>query len=264
MEELKGLLANQYVISALWLVAGSVVTLIFYKIRNKTGVFGYISNSNRVALSADDSIFGSVRATWQGHQVRNLHFFAIEVENLTSTDYENVEFKVYSANDTLILNERTEVIETPYIIPWSDSYQKKMAADRGQQATAQQTEEHSHNREYLLPVFNRSQKLRFSYLCTKPNDDQEPGVFISTPAKGVRLKALKNPYVILNPIWGVPIPAAIVRALIIAVLVVILCGLFVENVWLASAVSMFVGLTGQFFGAALYKVEKIVKKLIAG
>lgn len=264
MEELKGLLENQYVNSAFWLIAGAVVTLVFHKIRNKTGVFGYISNFNRVALSADDSIFGSVRATWQGHQVRNLHFFTIEVENLTSTDYENVEFKVYSGNDTLILNERTEVIDTPYIIPWSDSYRARLAVAEGQQATAQQTNEHAHDREYLLPVFNRGQKLRFSYLCTKPNDDNEPGVFVSTPMKGVRLKRLKNPYAIINPIWGVPIPAAVPRMLIVAVLVVVVCGLFVKNVWVASAVSMVVGLIGQVFGAAVYKVEKLLKRLIAG
>ena len=264
MENLKELFTNQYIVSALWLVVGAVVTLIFYKIRHKTGIFGYISNFNRVALSADDSVFGSVRAIWQGHEVRNLHIFTIELENMTLKDYANVEFKVYSGNDTLILNERTEVIDSPYIVPWSDTYRDRLAATSGQQVTAQQINEHYHNREYSLPVFNRGQKIRFSYLCTKPNDDDEPFVFISTPAMGARLKRLKNPYVIINPIWGVPIPATLIPALLVSVFVVIICGLFVENVWIASVLSMFVGLTAQIFGAAVYKIEKFFRKLIAG
>jgi hypothetical protein len=126
-------------------------------------------------------------------------------------------------------------------------------------ASHRQIDEYNHNREYLIPVLNRRQKLSFTFLCTKPNDDNEPGIFVNTPSKGVRLKL---PFVILNPIFGVPIPVALVRAVGLAVVVVILCGLFVKSIWVASLASMIFGLTGQVFGAILYRGERFVRDLL--
>ncbi|MGB8225526.1 MAG: hypothetical protein WCE45_01470, partial [Sedimentisphaerales bacterium] len=252
------------VVAAISSVIGAIITIIITNIRNKSGVFGYITFFNRIGLSADDSIFGSVRVNWQGHAVRNLYSYTITVENSTSKDYENIEFKLYSGPETIILNEKAEILNSPYAVLWSDSYKQKMYVAEGQVASALQQEEYNHSREYNVPVFNRGQKICFTYLCTKLNDDFDPGIFISTSAKGIRLKRQKNPFVILKPIFGVPVPIAIVRAFIISVLVVILCGLFVKNIWIASIVSMFVGLTAQTFGAIVYRVEKFIRHTISG
>lgn len=78
----------------------------------------------------------------------------------------------------------------------------------------------------------------------------------------MRLKWLKPPFVILNPIFGVPIPVTLIRAIGLAVVIVVLCGMFVESIWVASLVSMIFGPAGQVFGAILYRVERFLRDLV--
>lgn len=144
------------------------------------------------------------------------------------------------------------------------SYGQRIHIPEGEKATDEQIKEYRHNREYELSVFNRSQILRFSYLCTNPNDDDEPGVYLSTSSKGIKLNQRKSPHLVINPIFGVPIPVAITRAFIISILVVIACGVWIENIWIASCLSMIVGLTGQIFGAIEYKIERFIIKAVTG
>ena len=253
---------NPLAVSLISLVAGSLLTLLLANLRNKSGVLGYTVVWNRIGISADDLIHGEVRVHWQSQEVRNLFAYTIDVENLSSVDYDNIELRFYSGADTIILTEQSRIVDQPSIVPWSPGFRARLAIPDGQAASQRQIDEYNHNREYLVPVINRRQKLNFTFLCTKPNDDNEPGIFVSTPSKGVRLKRLKLPFVILNPIFGVPIPVALVRAIGLAVGVVILCGLFVENIWLASLASMIFGLVGQVFGAILYRVERFVRDLL--
>ena len=253
---------NPLAVSLISLVAGSLLTLFVTNLRNKSGVLGYTTAWNRIGISADDLVHGDVRVHWQNHQLRNLFVYTIEVENLSSTDYDNIELRFYSGDDTIILTEQSRVVDQPEIVHWSPAFKTRLAIPDGESATEQQINEYNHNREYLVPVLNRRQKLGFTFLCTKPNDDGEPGIFVSTPSKGVRLKRLKLPFVVLNPMFGVPIPVALRRAIILAVVVVFLCGLFLESVWSATLISMIFGLTGQVFGAILYRVERFVRDLL--
>ena len=262
MEALIKMSENQYMISLFSLIIGALLANTISSIRNKTGKFGYTIETNRIGLAADDAVFGTVRITWQDRDVRNLYLCTIELENLSSRDYEDIQFRVYSANDTLLLNERTEVVGSPYIVSWEDSFKERMRTEEGEKATKSQSEEYTHNRYYTLPVLNRGQRVIFSFLCTKPGDDIEPNVSISTPSKGVKLKRLPAPHITIRPIWGVPIFRAIIRALILAVFVVFLCGIFIDNIWAASILSMAFGLTGQIFGAALYRLEKLFRNMV--
>ena len=253
---------NPLAVSLISLVAGSLLTLLVTNLRNKSGVLGYTSVWNRIGISADDLVHGEVRVHWQNHQVRNLFAYTIEVENLSSTDYENVELRFYSGDDTIIFTEQSRIVDQPEVVPWSPAFKDRLTIADGQAATEQQTQEYNHNRQYLVPVLNRRQKLSFTFLCTKPNDDGDPGIFVSTPSKGVRLKSLKLPFVVLNPIFGVPIPAALSRAIVLAVAVVVVCGLLLKSVWAAALISMIFGLTGQIFGAILYRLERFVRDLL--
>ena len=111
-----------------------------------------------------------------------------------------------------------------------------------------------------MPVFNRGQKLQLTYLCTVPSSDEPPAVFVATLLKGVKLKY----QVASNLFLGVPVNVTGARGLLISVLVVVACGLFLSNVWVAAAASMTVGLIARLFGALEYKVERLVRDLIAG
>lgn len=252
---------NPLAVSIISLLVGALGTLVVTTLRNKSGVLGYTSTWNRVGISTDDDIFGQVRVHWENNQLRNLYFYTIEIENLSTRDFDNVDLRIYSGKETVILNERTAVVDEPEIVHWSPEFRKKMRVEKSGSPTDDQIEEYNHGRQYLIPVLNRRRKLTFSYLCTKPNDDGEPGIYASTQAKGVRLKRLKPPFVVLNPIWGVPIPTAIVRGFIMAAVVVIVCGAFLRSVWVASLLSVVIGLFGQIFGAALHRLERKVVDL---
>ena len=243
-------------------VVCTLITLLVTNLRSKSGVLGYTVIWNQIGVSTDDQIHGPVRVHWQNQQVRNLFAYTIDIENLSSVDYENVVLHFFSGADTIILTEQSRVVGQPSVVHWSPDFQSRIAVPDGQTPSQHQFNEVNHNREYLLPVLNRRQKISFTFLCTKPNDDAEPGIFVSTPSKGVRLKRLKLPFVILNPILGVPIPVALVRAIGLSVVVVILCSLFIESVLVASLICMIFGLFGQVFGAILYRLESFVRDLL--
>lgn len=255
---------HQFLAAIILLLIGAVITLIFNKLSSKTGVLRYFITHSKVGMSADDEIFGSVRLTWQGHNVRNLYLSQIEIENGTTSDYENFHLKVFTNQETVLLNQRTEIVDTPYVVPWDSDYEKRIHVPDGKEASPEQLKEYNHNREYRIPVLNRGQKARLSYLSSNPNDDNFPVVCISTLSKGLKLKEKLQPHLVLSPIFGVPIPVAIIRALILAVLVVLVCGLWLENIWVASSICMIFGLSGQVFGAVAYKVERFIVELVTG
>lgn len=263
-KSLEELAQNPIYVALISLAAGVILNSLISGLRKKTKALGYISFSNRIGVSASDAIFGVVRVTWQGHDVRNLHSSTIEVENETSSDLENVELKIYPGQGTVMLNEKTEIVDTPYIVEWAPNYAARLKVPEGEQASQQQLDEYNRSREYAVPVLNRGQKLRFTYLCTRPSDDEEPGIFISTPSKGIKLKRRKNPYVLLRPIFGVPVPSALYRGLGASLIFVILFGLYAPNVWAASIGSMAFGLFAQPIGAVIYRLEKFVKSAVAG
>jgi len=61
--EIKEIFQHQIFFSIALIVIGSVITLLFTKFSNKTGVFRYFSSVTKVGISADDRVFGSVRTT---------------------------------------------------------------------------------------------------------------------------------------------------------------------------------------------------------
>lgn len=251
---------NRIVIGLISLLGGAVIKSIFDKIQNKTSVFTYSTRSDRIALASDDPIFGSVRITWQGNDVHNLYTSTVEIENTSTRDFDNIVFKLYTTNDIFLLNQRTGIDGTPYAIAWSSEFQEALKVPEGQLATEEQWKLYNHSREFIVPVFNRGQKLSFSMLCTRPNSVEPPLVFASTLLKGAKLQLkIKN-----NIFWNVPNNSALFRGLFITLTLALISGIATNNRWIGISIGTFAGLTAVLLGAALYKVEQWLKKLIAG
>jgi len=142
-------------VSLIALVVGSLLTTITQKLLAKTAKFRYSTNVQKVATSADDPIFGSIRVTWGNNGVRNLYIAEVEIENLSSRDFENADFKVYSEFGTFLLNERSSVEGTPYIVPWSEAFKASLAIEQGGTPTQAQQNAYYHSRDYNLKAFNR-------------------------------------------------------------------------------------------------------------
>lgn len=258
--EIAEILQNNLVVALIALVVGSAITLLIGKLQGKTSTIRYSCRVDRVAVSAKDQLFGAVDVTWQGTAVRNLYTAVVEIENTTSKDFENVPFKVYSGDETVLLGERTAVLDSPYIVTWSESFKSQLSVTSGSNPTQQQWNIYNHSREYTIPVFNRRQRLQFTYLCSCPNTDALPGIFVSTLYPGIRLKRQNYAPLVL----GVPVHVAAPRGLLITVIVVILCGAFLSNSWAVAVIAAALGLTAQIYGAWLYKAERWLVRAVSG
>jgi len=257
---LSDILDNQLTVSLVSMVAGALITILTTKILGKTASLRYSTRIDRLALAADDPVFGSVRVSWGDQAVRNLHMAFVEIENLSNRDFENVEFRVYTGDQTLLLSERSSVVGTPYILNWSDRFKALLEVAPGATPSKAQWNLYLHSREYHVPVLNRGQLLQLHYLCTRPSDDESPLLFVSTQLKGAKLKHQFRS----NLIVGVPVQVALPRGLVVASLIFLASGAFLRSVWAASALSMLAGLFAQLLGAMEYKVERWLKNLIAG
>jgi hypothetical protein len=178
---------RDFVLSTVSLAVGALIAAFAAKLQNRTAKLTYSTRVERVALAADDPVFGAVRVSWRDMNVRNLHMATIEIENSSGRDFENVDLKTYTHQETVLLNEFTSVVGTPYIVEWSPGFRASLAVASGAEATDEQLRIYNHSREYRVPVFNRGQVLRFNYLCTRPGDDTWPFVYMSTQLKGGKL-----------------------------------------------------------------------------
>jgi len=153
---------------------------------------------------------------------------------------------------TVLLNERRAIVDSPYIVEWSQPFTQRFAVPKGQVPTPAQRDTYNHSREYTVPVFNRGQRLPFTYLCINPTTDTPPNVFVSTlyPGGTVRWQPVSS------LVLDVPVQVAIVRGLIATVLVVLASGVFPSNAWFATGVGAAIGLSAQLVGALEYKAER--------
>lgn len=254
------LISSNLGVAIVSLLAGSLITAAGTKIRGKRARLRYSARTDRLALSADDPVFGAVRVTWGGQAVRNLHMVSIEIENTSSRDFESVDFNVYTDQGTNLLNERTSIVGTPCIVAWADPFRAAVSVPQGSVATPAQLNTYYHSREYRVPVLNRGQLLQLNYLCTRPNDDGQPAVFVSTHLKGARLEHEGR----LNLLFGVPANITLSRGLAVSVVTLLLCGYLLRNVWAAGIICMTVGFSAQLLGWVAYKIERWFRELIAG
>lgn len=222
---------------------GILVTVVAQRLLRKRGLLTYSVRHDRVAVSGDDAVFGSVRVTWNDNPMTNLYTSTVELVNDSLKDYGNVEVRVFSA-DTILLTERTEIVGTTHFPRWTDEFSQRMVFPSGQQPTPEQIEEVSRRREYLLPTMNRGQVVRFSYLSTARGENA-PNIWLDVLHKGVKLK-FRVPY---NETLGVPQPHAAAVGAAVGLALVAILTVYVRSVALASLVAFSFGLTAQLPGA---------------
>ena len=249
---------NNLVVSIVAGLFGALITAVVAKLHSKTARLRYSVRVEKIATSADDPIFGSVKTTWGNSPVRNLYMATVEIENSSTRDFENAEFKIYTAKDTFILNESGQMANKPYAVLWSPSYRQSLTVPTGKTPSPTQQETYHHTREYQIPVFNRADILHLNYLCTRPNDDVVPGIWVGTQIKGARLDFR----FVANVIFGVPVQDAAIRGLVISAITVVVSGFYLHNIWFASGISAFIAAGGQIWGAGEYKVERWLWKAL--
>lgn len=242
-------------------VAGAAAMWLFSLWRRKTTILTYAVHMDRFAASADDAIFGNVSVHWQGRPVPNLYFATVTVDNPTLRDLDDLHLHAYGSVGLTLLTERSQIEDSPKIVPYDPAFEAQVFPVDGQMATPTQAQTYNSSRQYRLPVFNRGQRIRLSYLCTHDTTAGDPPmIFVTGERKGTKL--VQRPGALA--MFGVPLKAAQGLGLMATVLAVLTSSWLELNVWLVGTISAVVGLFAQLFGAAIYRLLQRAKDMLAG
>ena len=251
-------LQNRLIVALLSIVVGAILTLLIRRILNKRGLFTYVVSHYRVGVSADDAVFGTVKAIWNNLPVANLWSSSVELRNESLKDYENVIVKVFT-NDSFLLSERTEIVDTSHILEWTKGFAARVAVLSGSQPTDDQRSLYAREREYLIPTLNRGQCVRLTYL-NAAETPQQPGIWIDILHKGVKTK-----FRVPQPEFlGVPQYSAARAGVVLGIAVVAVFIATMETLWLAAALSFLYGVLTLFPGAVVIKLWRRLRDLFGG
>lgn len=249
---------NRLVVALIAGVVGVVFTLTTQRILGKRGLFTYFVWHNRLGVSADDAVFGTVRVTWNDNLVANLYSSTVELRNESFSDYESVVVRVFT-NDTLLLTERTEIVGTTRFLKWTDDYSARLVVQPGAQATPDQMSLYRGQRDYLIPTMNRGQVVRLTFL-NAASGGKQPSLWLDILHKGVRLKFR----VAQTEFLGVPQPAAALVGAALGLILLAAIITLVDTVWVAATVCFLYGLLVLVPGALSIKCWRWLKDSLGG
>jgi hypothetical protein len=238
-------------------LGGLFTTWLTGRLLNRRATFSYFVNHNMIGLSATDAVFGTVAVLWNGSPMQNLYLSTIEMKNESPNDYENIVIRSYT-NDTQLMTEQTQLLDSPHVIEWSAKYKTDMAVN-GIQLTDLQRKIYSGGREYVIPVLNRGQSVRLMYL-NSANSANPPNIFLSVLQKGVKLK-FRPPK---RQVFGVYYSQASFLGLFIGIFVLSGLIFYVSNPFIIALGAFVYGLFALLPGAYLIKMYLKIKELIDG
>lgn len=238
--------------------AGVITAWLTQRVLNKRGVFRYYVNHNRIGMSTEDQIFGNVQVTWNNEPIRDLYLSTIEMKNESLNDYENVKVKTYTSN-TDLLTEQTRILNTPEILTWTEKYKESVTLKQDEEITDIKRNIYFGGREYNIPIFNRGQSIRITYLNSARNNEV-PYIWLSVQKKGVKVKFS----VPQNEIFEVPQPHAAFAGVLIGLIGIIPLIIFVTNSWIIGFSAFIYGLVAQIPGAFSIRLIKRFREYVGG
>jgi hypothetical protein len=249
---------NEYVSIIAGGLGGIVTAWLTQRVLNKRGIFTYSVNHTRVGVTAEDAVFGSVAVSWNGQPTPNLYLSTIEMKNESLNDYENVVVKTYTT-DTKLMTEQTQLLDTPNVLEWSDKYKNDIHVPDGGTPTDHQWKLYNGQREYIIPILNRGQSIKITYLNSAQSSAM-PSIWLSVAIKGVRLK-FQGPQ---NQILGVPQNQAAFVGVLLGLAILLVLALYLNMPWVAVTATMTYGFIAQLPGAYSIKLYRRLKDLIGG
>lgn len=239
-------------------LGGIIVAVISQYLLNKRGLFAYYVFHNRVGLSAEDVIYGSVKVTWNENPVAHLYLSTVELTNQSMKDFESVIVRVFT-NNTMLLSQRTEIVGTTRFIDFTEEYKKEIAVAEGSQPTNAQFDLFRRQRDYFVPTMNRGQMLRFQFLNAALSEDQ-PTIWLDVLHKGIKCKFR----IAKNQILGVPQPEAALAGTLVGLAAVVFVIVYAESVPFAALLSFLIGWLVLVPGAYTVKALRKVRDWLAG
>jgi hypothetical protein len=252
------LLENKYFIGIGSALGSVLLTILTQHVLNRRIRLRYFVLHNRVGVSTDDAIFGSVKVTWNGNVIANLFLSTVELVNESMRDYENIVVRAFT-DDTVLLTERTEIVGTTHFLKRTDEFSRELRVEPGQQPTQAQTDLYCRQRNFLIPTMNRGQAVRFTFLNAAKTQNQ-PSIWLDVLHKGIKLEF----GVAHNQILGVAQPTAALVGSVIGLFIIGLIVCFANTIWFAAIVSFVYGLFAQIPGALAVKAWRWLQHFFGG
>lgn len=249
---------NQLVIAVGSWAGGILAAVIVQQILNRRGVLSYFVQHQSLGISAEDSTFGNVKITWNDSPVSNLYLSTIELVNESSKDLQNVHVKAYS-DDTILLTEFPHLVGTTECIKYSPAYQQDLYVPPGDSPTDRQLELYRKRREYIVPVMNRGQVVRFQYLNTSKTPEQ-PHIWIDLVHPGIVLK-FRQPQ---TQVLGVPQPWASLAGAIAGIVFATILYTYSPFTWLTAFGCLIFGFFAQIPGAYTIRIIRVFRQWLSG
>ena len=228
-------------------ILGAILALLVQRLLNKRGLFTYFVWHDPVGLSTEDSVFGTVRVTWNNNPVRNLYLSRVELRNESLNDYEDIVVRVL-ASDTALLSESTQIVGTTRFLLWTEEFSRQLSVAKGDVATLHQIELIRRQREFHIPTMNRGQKIQLSFL-NDATPGKVPWIGLELLHKGVKLEFRVSQ----QQFMGVPGPSAALVGSALGIVFLLAVVLTIEVTWLAATLCLAFGLTVQIPGALAIK-----------
>ncbi|HRB97683.1 MAG TPA: hypothetical protein PKY67_08265 [Nitrosomonas sp.] len=257
MNELLQLFQNQYISVIAGGLSGIFTAWLTQRVLNRRGIFSYSVTHNRVGITTEDPIFGSVAVTWNGNTIQNLYLSTIEMKNESLNDYENVIVRAYTSDTMLMTEQTTQLPETP--IEWSEKYREQLHVEDGSTPTDNQSNLYRGQREYVIPIFNRGQSIKITYLNSAQSPSM-PNIWLSIALKGVKLK-FQGPQ---NQVLGVPQGQAAFVGVLIGLAVLAALVLFASEPWVIATSAMVYGFVAQLPGAYTIRLLRRAREAVGG
>lgn len=257
--DLSEIINSKIALTTISALGGALLQSLFTMWRSRIREIPYTVSHERIGVTTSDPLFGEVVVTWNNQTAENLFTSQLTLTNDTSHDFENLKVKLYTGNETLLLTERTEIVNTSQIVQWDPEFRDllKIPSDQSE-PTAQQFEIYRHTREYLIQIFNRGESAVFRYMTTSVNGATAPAIWLDIRRAGFKSKYVEH----TAHVHGVPQKFAIWLGLTATLLIVVTTAIFVSASWLIALISGIAGLFAQSIGAALFRALKFFMKLL--
>jgi hypothetical protein len=252
------LIHNPYAVGALSFLAGITGTVITTQITGRRAVFRYFVVHNAIGRTVNDPVFGSVQVTWNNNAIAHLYLSTVELANDSFRDFENVVVMIYTTN-TKLLSQFPSIIGTPRIAQLTDDYKTRIQVPEGQQPTADQFDTWHRGRDFVLPTFNRGQKVRFEFLNSADTADM-PAIYLSVSHPGARVRF----HVAAETFWGVPRPRAALAGTLVGAAVLTVMLALVGPAWVIGLSAFVLGLFAQMPGAAVVRAWRALRGWYGG
>lgn len=252
---------EKVIVSVIGAVVGAFSTYVAFRIKGKRAVFRCIRSDEAFNKNDNPAVGYSLNFQWQGQELDNFMITRFRITNDSPKDFTNVPIRLWSGQDTMILQESINHGESLDPVGYAQDYLNQLVPDEGGEYTSEQINLFNQRREFQIGVWNRFNAVEIVCLSSCPIGGQKGGVWLEINQSGVKLierseadggQKILNVY--LSHIW--------VSLLFVLILSVALPILLLDN---KIAVGVTIGVASTlcgYFAALFYHFKNWVRKFI--